>query len=241
MATLEEVGPPGHPLAELQTREFRLRRRTILVALFTLLFPPLIVWTFVNLWRLGNLQRDLRIVQAGVTGELSTRAVFLNLDDRYTVLPDLTIEVEGRRSQIDHIVVGPTGVFVVETKNLNGYIEGAAEDREIVQHKIGRRGGRYSKRLYNPVHQVRTHVHRVSRLLKSHGLQSWVNAAVYFANPDAVVDLDGGSVRVFSARDDGARRLLAFVETPYEYISPAAQAAIVDLIKTAAVRGETIA
>lgn len=184
--------------------------------------------------RLDGVNRQIRIIKLGIDGEHRTRAIFSGLTDRYTVFPDVCIEVDGRQSQIDHLVVGPTGVFVVETKHWTGCIEGNARDHQITQHKVGRKGGRYSRHLYNPVRQVGTHVYRVAQLLKQHGLRTWVTGVVYFSHPAVSLDLDGGAVPVFCSNHDGASRLIAFIEGASATISPAEQTTIVNLIRSAA-------
>lgn len=55
----------------------------------------------------------------GAEGERETAALLLELEDRgYRVLHDRRIP--GTRANIDHIVVGRTGVYVVETKSWSG-------------------------------------------------------------------------------------------------------------------------
>ena len=57
----------------------------------------------------------------GAEGERQTAAVLARLEaDGYRVLHDRRIP--GSRANIDHIVVGPTGVFVVETKSWSGAV-----------------------------------------------------------------------------------------------------------------------
>jgi len=55
----------------------------------------------------------------GAEGERQTAAILAELEDLgYRVLHDRRIP--GTRANIDHIVVGPTGVYVVETKSWSG-------------------------------------------------------------------------------------------------------------------------
>ena len=44
--------------------------------------------------------------------------------NKYTVLHNITLPTEDGTTQIDHIVVSPHGLFVVETKNMKGWIFG---------------------------------------------------------------------------------------------------------------------
>lgn len=53
-----------------------------------------------------------------------------DLPDKYHVFNDL--HFPGRRANIDHIVVGPTGVFVLDTKNWRGVVEWDADGKKIL-------------------------------------------------------------------------------------------------------------
>lgn len=75
----------------------------------------------------------------------------------YTIFHDIMVRrSDGRTSQIDHIAVGPAGVFVIETKNRRGEIVG--NDHEKKWHA--------GKSLFqNPVHQNRTHISALREIL----------------------------------------------------------------------------
>ncbi|MGF9796371.1 nuclease-related domain-containing protein [Brevibacillus agri] len=166
----------------------------------------LFAWAILNSIQYGK----IKIVYSGLKGEKNTKKLLATLPDSYTVLSDIKVEVEGKSSQIDHIVVGPTGVYVIETKNMNGSIVGNESDHQFVQHKIGRRGGEYSKSFYNPVKQVGTHVYRLATYLKKHSLETWVQGVVYFSNPDAEVNVNSGKIPVFSF-EDGPNQIVRYV------------------------------
>lgn len=57
----------------------------------------------------------------GASGEVATARHLDKLaDDGYVVMHDLRISMS--TANIDHLVIGPTGVFVVETKNIKGKV-----------------------------------------------------------------------------------------------------------------------
>ncbi|MBS6889741.1 MULTISPECIES: nuclease-related domain-containing protein [Clostridium] len=151
------------------------------------------------------------ILSSGLEGENKTNAIFEKLSDDYYVLSDLNVKVGNKTSQIDNIVVGSNGIFVIETKNLNGLIEGNEDDKEIVQHKVGIKGGKYSKTFYNPIKQVSTHVYRVSEVLKRYNLNKWVQGAVYFTNKNCMVDINSTRTPVFSAAEEGDKEILNYI------------------------------
>ena len=80
--------------------------------------------------------------------------------DKYKIINNVLISVDGITHQIDHIIVSPYGIFSIETKQYNGYITGAKYDKHWVRH-LGK------KKLYytNPIRQNYGHVKALSELL----------------------------------------------------------------------------
>lgn len=56
----------------------------------------------------------------GAIGERKTAKALSRLDSNYRILHDR--KIRGRKSNIDHIVIGPTGIFAIETKNVKGRV-----------------------------------------------------------------------------------------------------------------------
>jgi len=108
----------------------------------------------------------LRLIPSkGEVGEMVVASRLGKLpDDRYRVLNDVTIPRPRGSSQIDHIVVSVYGLFVIETKNYNGWIMGG-ENREYWTQNIY--GNKYQ--LYNPILQNAGHVRALRRVLKQFG------------------------------------------------------------------------
>lgn len=151
------------------------------------------------------------IYKSGLIGEVTSEGVLASLPDDYYVFPSIEIEFEGKKSQIDHLVVGPTGVFIVESKNVNGYIVGSDDDKDITIHKVGQKGGQYQSTMYNPTKQVATHVYRASGYLKEQGINTWVQGMVYFTNPTSTVHLESKNIPVFSESEDGGREIYNYI------------------------------
>jgi hypothetical protein len=57
----------------------------------------------------------------GKRGELAITEALKRLPDDYVLLNDLTLPES--RGNVDHLVIGPTGLFVIETKNYSGYVK----------------------------------------------------------------------------------------------------------------------
>ena len=172
-------------------------------ALAAFLAVAALVFCFVAL-AAGSLKSDdkAEILKSGIEGEMYTAHILAELPRGYTVVQDVHVTYDGRTSEIDNIVVGKTGVFVIETKNSKGTIIGDYDDKDWQQHKIGRGGTHYDKTLYNPVKQVNTHIFRLANYLRKNGVNTYVKGIVYFANPEATLHLSGetGDVPVFDYR-----------------------------------------
>ena len=60
---------------------------------------------------------DRRIKTAGNIGEKAVRAVLENLPPEYKSVSGIYLEIEGTlRLELDHVVIGPTGMYILETK-----------------------------------------------------------------------------------------------------------------------------
>lgn len=111
----------------------------------------------------------------GAIGESLVAEALSNFPDNWYIFNDMIVG----RSQIDHIVVCPKGVYTIETKNYQGTIYGNAEKQEWSQvinfHKT---------LFYNPVKQGRGHSGALNKYLETCGLnQIWVNTIVVFTEP----------------------------------------------------------
>lgn len=153
-------------------------------------------------------------VQAGLEGEEYAASVLSRLPDSYTVYQDQVVTYEGKESEMDNIVVGPGGVFVIETKNQNGVIYGSYSDRYWEQVKYGKGGNSYSKNMYSPIKQVGTHVYRLAHYLRAQGLRLEVTGMVFMTNREAVLSMKGKAedILVYKADTEGEKALLSTIK-----------------------------
>lgn len=77
----------------------------------------------------------------------------LQLPKEYIILNDLLFESNGHSTQIDHIVVSPYGVFVIETKGYKGWILGGENSEYWTQVLY-----KSKRQFYNPIKQNEGHV-----------------------------------------------------------------------------------
>jgi len=108
----------------------------------------------------------------GFAGEKQViKALSSTLSDDYFLINDVKL-VAGKGSNIDHIVLGPTGIFVLETKNHRG--------------KITIRGDSWKGVGQNPFAQARFNAWSVYEVIRASGIFAlklpWFQAVVVFAN-----------------------------------------------------------
>ena len=98
----------------------------------------------------------------GWLGETSTAVAHaLFLDDRiYTSIHNVTIPTHHGTTQIDHVIVSRYGLFVVETKNMKGWIFGDEHAKQWTVSVFGRK-----HRFQNPLHQNYRHTRALSEFL----------------------------------------------------------------------------
>ncbi|TDI94977.1 MAG: NERD domain-containing protein [Caldithrix sp.] len=90
---------------------------------------------------------------------------FLN-KNKYHLLKNVTLRTRDGTTQIDHIIISIYGVFVVETKNMKGWIFGNPKQRTWTQIIYKDR-----HKFQNPLHQNYKHVKTLKSLLRLDSLQ----------------------------------------------------------------------
>ncbi|MBU8878248.1 NERD domain-containing protein [Bacillus sp. FJAT-29790] len=116
-----------------------------------LLMVSLLVWFRLNFASLKGLAGEKQVIKTLSALDPAT----------YTILNDLYIPTEnGKTSQIDHLVLSPKGIFVIETKNYTGWIIGK-ENSQYWKQVIYKR----QERLYNPIWQNYGHIKALKHFL----------------------------------------------------------------------------
>ncbi len=110
-------------------------------------------------------------LRAGRRGELNvTRALADALPNSCYILNDVNLKTARLRAQIDHLVITPWGLFVLETKNWAGRVAGDPHAERWTQTR--RRDGREQTiKVGNPILQNRRHVEVLRAWLRAGGVQ----------------------------------------------------------------------
>jgi hypothetical protein len=115
----------------------------------------------------------------GKRGERRVLAALRALPSEYIVLPDLLLPHGNGTAQIDAVVAGPTGLYVIEVKNWYGWIEGGPEAPTWMLYT---NSGRYTHQ--NPLHQNRGHIAAIRKNLPS--LPEWACHGVVVVPEDGL-------------------------------------------------------
>lgn len=79
---------------------------------------------------------------------------------KYIVLNDILLEYGNGTTQIDHIVISKSGIFVIETKNYKGWIHGHEKSEYWSQTLY-----KYKNKFRNPIKQNWVHVYALKSVL----------------------------------------------------------------------------
>lgn len=100
----------------------------------------------------------------GRAGEREVQKYLSKLDsNKYLIMHDITLRSEkGKTTQIDHIVIAQSGIFVIETKNYKGWIFGNEWDPKWTQVNFKRKD-----KFHNPIWQNYGHIKATQYVLNN--------------------------------------------------------------------------
>ena len=98
----------------------------------------------------------------GVIGEfiINISSKLLLDKEKYHLIKNVTLPTKDGTTQIDHIIVSIYGIFVVETKNMKGWIFGGEKQRTWTQQIF-----KHKNKFQNPLHQNYKHTQTLKELL----------------------------------------------------------------------------
>ena len=117
--------------------------------------------------------------RAGNRGEAkATRIIQSVLRSDDWLFTHFKIESNGRRSEMDDIIVNRYGVFIIEVKDWNGTITGREEDGNWLKYKTTYENQTYENVRKNPIKQVNGQIYALKEYLKNNGVNVWVSGYV---------------------------------------------------------------
>jgi len=172
------------------------------LVLFAVMFRVISAWQ-INMIDMGGLTfllvpaiaaayytRKYNIYKGGWQGEKQvSKQLTSTLSDDYYLINDLYLRDGG--GDIDHIVLAPAGVFVLETKNWSGKITVTGDE----WYRAGKKNA-----TSNPSRQVKRNATRIKHIIdnstKLRGFNVWVYGIVVLTNRYANVQLNNPSVPI---------------------------------------------
>jgi len=139
------------------------------------------------------LWKKYKTISAGLYGEELVSYTLNSLPAEYISYNNIPLEKDGKRTEIDTLVVSKYGIFLGEVKNYKGRIVGNENDSTWTQIKTSSAGESYENTIKNPVKQAKFQTYLLSSILKDQGLHCYVNPYVVFTGSESV-NTDSGIV-----------------------------------------------
>lgn len=98
-------------------------------------------------------------------GEAEVERILGRLGRRYKVINDVMLKTKNGTSQIDHLVVSRKGIYVIETKALNGVLYGSEYERNWTQVRRGEK-----VQIHNPIKQNEGHIRALEYMFSNNKL-----------------------------------------------------------------------
>lgn len=113
----------------------------------------------------------------GKLGEFAIKVQAKNyLGEEYILLNDCTLpDTQNGTTQIDHILLSPYGIFVIETKNYQGWIFGGERQKSWTQ-KIYKKSFKFQ----NPLHQNYKHMKVLESILEDVIAPQYLHSLIIF-------------------------------------------------------------
>lgn len=140
--------------------------------------------------------------EAGTTGEKAVAKVLQELDDSYYLLSN--VRLPRGKGDIDHVILGPNGVFAIETKNYSGKVMCYGDDwhRQRRGMKEKTQIDSISEQARRGASDLRSFIRRKNRLAVP------VSPICVFTNPSVQLDLKEPAVPVLRLNE-----LIGFVKS----------------------------
>lgn len=148
-----------------------------------------------KLWKVAG---KLIKYRKGLKGEIRVEEVLKGLNDGYVIFNN--VKLPNGNGNIDHVVIGPTGVFAIETKNIRGNF--VCEGDEWFKVKNGK-----VRKIRSISRQAKRNALALRKFLRKHGCDQFVYSLVVLTNENCRVDLINPSVPVIEVS-----RLKEFIE-----------------------------
>jgi len=146
--------------------------------------------------------KNVDAYRKGIAGEQTVINALKNLDDNFYLINDITLQQP--YGNIDHILLGPNGIFVIETKNYRGNIECNGDE----WHRLYKnRKGPKDFIMTSPSKQVKRNAVDLKNFLNNaadtvkNKSYIFINAILVFTDPEIHLKLNNPTVPVLKAKE----------------------------------------
>ena len=171
----------------------------------------------------GPNEREAAIKRAGAAGEAVLPRLLHTLPDSYTLING--VPRPGSRADIDHVLVGPTGIWALEAKHHVGMVQCVGDAWGYMRRGPG--GVPREGHIGNPSQQARHSAEALTRYLQRRGVAHAVEPVVVFTHPQVELTLERPTVAVLRAAE-----VRAFVTEQPQCLSGAECAHVVKTLCT---------
>lgn len=111
------------------------------------------------------------------------------MNEKDLLFTNVDFSFDDRKAEIDNIIVNPYGIFIIETKNYVGEIEGKEDDYTWVKTKITPAGNIYQKTVLNPIKQVKRQIYLLANYIENFtGIRIWIKGYAYLINNNSPIE-----------------------------------------------------
>jgi hypothetical protein len=143
----------------------------------------------------GPNERDVAIKRAGAAGEAVLPQVLRSLPDTFTLLNG--VPVPGSRADIDHVLVGPNGIWAIEAKHHVGMVQCVGDAWGYARLRRG--GVPQPGHIGNPSQQAQRAANALERYLQRRGVDQLVQPLVVFTHPQVELTIEQPTVPIVRA------------------------------------------
>ncbi|MDW7674743.1 MAG: nuclease-related domain-containing protein [Bacillota bacterium] len=170
-----------------------------------------------------ELKRELKYLwrlkaklEAGKKGEMEIAYYLKWLNNSYIVFNDISLlSSKFGIQQIDHLVVGPNGIFHIETKNINATIKISSSGDWVLEKHL--RNQILTEGMESPHHQIKRHEVVVKELLNNNfnknvhieGLVAMANSRTIIEGVDPVLEVVKKDKLVYHIENGGKKNNLS--------------------------------
>lgn len=133
---------------------------------------------------------NLSILSAGISAERRAARLLNRLPDTCNVFSDLTLRAGHETAQLDHLLITPCGIFVLEDKSWKGTLQGDGNQQVWTLKKLTKGGRGYEKQVPSPFRQLDRQVRVVKRLVHQVGREIPVSGVLFLPHAEAQVLVD---------------------------------------------------